>query len=492
VSTVRPKFKVRKEEEEKEEQAQEQESGAGNNKSVDLSLLLFDKRVTMAAEGLEPFYDKVLRQILKENALDIAEYINTTKREINISNGYRRITIHMLVQLSRFHLNIKKFKEMTGEDILLYLDGIRKPEASDPLHKWIGTYNLKRSIIIKFFKWLYHPEIESTKRPKPKVVENIPRLKRKEQSIYKPTDLWTQEDDLLFLKYCPSKRDRCYHTISRDLSCRPHEILNLRIKDIVFKTTGDYQYAEVLVNGKTGSRSIPLISSIPYVKDWLDSHPQRGNPNAFLIPSLGDRTFGKKMKFSGIHITYRRYKLEYFAKLSDEDPAVPPEDKQKVKDLLKKPWNPYIRRHSALTEKSAILKEHVLRQHAGWSGKSQMHLKYLHYFGNESSDSLLEAYGILPRDNQIDQLRPKPCSNCSEPNKPDSKFCAKCRMVLTYDAYNETLENHKEKEDRLSSIENQMKILLNVFGNIKDQNQVNQMAQTLYGSGILKDTAKGE
>jgi integrase/recombinase XerD len=79
------------------------------------------------------------------------------------------------------------------------------------------------------------------------------------------------------------------YNISR-LSCRPHEILNLRIKDIAFKTTGNYQYAEVLVNGKTGSRPIPLISSIPYVKDWLDSHPQRGNPNAYLIPSLSDRT----------------------------------------------------------------------------------------------------------------------------------------------------------------------------------------------------------
>ena len=36
---------------------------------------------------------------------------------------------------------------MTGEDILLYLDSFRKPEASDPLHKWIGTYTLKRGLI---------------------------------------------------------------------------------------------------------------------------------------------------------------------------------------------------------------------------------------------------------------------------------------------------------------------------------------------------------
>jgi hypothetical protein len=113
---------------------------------------------------------------------------------------------------------------------------------------------------------------------------------------------------------------------------------------------------------------IPLISSIPYVKDWLDTHPQRGNPNSYLIPSLSDRTFGRKIKYSGINMVYRRYKTEYFTKLAEKDPTVPPEDKKKIRELLKKPWNPYIRRHSALTEKSAILKENILRQHAGWSG----------------------------------------------------------------------------------------------------------------------------
>ena len=115
-------------------------------------------------------------------------------------------------------------------------------------------------------------------------MENIPKLKRKEKSIYKPSDLWSPEDDLLFLKYCPSKRDRCYHAVSRDLSARPNEILKLKIKDIAFKTIGTSQYAEVVVNGKTGTRPIPLINSIPYLKDYLDhEHPQPGNPNSPLI-----------------------------------------------------------------------------------------------------------------------------------------------------------------------------------------------------------------
>ena len=96
--------------------------------------------------------------------------------------------------------------------------------------------------------------------------------------------MWTADDDLLFLKYCASKRDSCYHAISRDTSARPHEILKLKIKDITFKTTGRYQYAEVVVNGKTGTRPIPLINLIPFLKDYLThEHPQPSNPNAPLI-----------------------------------------------------------------------------------------------------------------------------------------------------------------------------------------------------------------
>jgi hypothetical protein len=81
-----------------------------------------------------------------------------------------------------------------------------------------------------------------------------------------------------------------------------------------------------------------------------------------------------------------------------------------------------------------------------------MHLKYLHYFGNESNESLLEAYGIVAPGQQIDQLRPKQCPNCQEGNKPDSKFCAKCRMILSYDAYTQTLEKQQQEISELDNI----------------------------------------
>jgi integrase/recombinase XerD len=413
-----------------------------------------DDKIESVTAGLQDYFVRLLKKQSSQNAETIADYILAINIEVNPSIHHRSNQIRTLSYLSEFHKQ-KSFSKMTKDDILQYLNSSRRTEESDPLHKWIGTYNLRRTYMLRFFKWLYNPELEPSKRHNPEVVENIPSFRRKEQSIYKPTDLWTEQDDALFLKYCPNKRDRCYHMVAHDSSCRPSEILGLKIKSIVFKTTGEHQYAEILVSGKTGARHIPLFSALPYIKDWLDSHPQRGNPNAYLIPSLDrkHKRFGNKMKSISLNTIYRKYKLEFFPALL-EDPKVPPEDKQKIRDLLQKPWNPYIRRHSALTQKSTMLKEHVLRQHAGWSGRSQMHLKYLHYFGNESSESLLEAYGIIPKDQQsVDVLRPKQCPNCNESNKPDSKFCAKCRMVLTYDAYNETLEKQQEKESEVQKLQ---------------------------------------
>ena len=407
---------------------------------------LLDIKIENATSSLEPTYKKILQRISKKNAAIIADYIASMQTEINPSNHYKK---HVIILLSKFSKrnNDKPFEQMTRQDVIAYLDSFRKPETFDPLHKWIGTYNLYGIYFLRFFKWLYYPNVDPNKRVRPPVVDNIPQLKRKEQSIYKPSDLWSQEDDLLFLRYCPSKRIKCYHAMSRDTGCRPHELLKLRIKDIVFKTLGDKQYAEVLLTGKTGSRHIPLIDSLPYIKDYLDhEHPQSTNINAPLFAGTR-KSLGRPIGVTSLRAIYDNYKKELFPKLLQNPVSVPQEDKQRIRELLRKPWNPYIRRHSALTDKSLFLKEHVLRQHAGWSPRSQMHLKYLHYFGNESSDSILEAYGIIPKDQKgSTAMRSKQCPNCSEPNKPDSKFCAKCRMVLTYDAYGETLEKQQEKE----------------------------------------------
>jgi hypothetical protein len=82
-------------------------------------------------------------------------------------------------------------------------------------------------------------------------MNGIKKLYRKELTCYKPSDLWESREHAVFLKYCPNIRDRCYHAMAIDMSARPHEILNLKIKDIVFKVTDEgKQYAEVVIKGE--------------------------------------------------------------------------------------------------------------------------------------------------------------------------------------------------------------------------------------------------
>jgi integrase len=190
--------------------------------------LEIEARISTITKGLNNDILDGLRCISKENVFTIVDYISAMITETNPSDYYRRDTIRLLYSFSKYTKD-KSFSSITRQEVISFLDARRKPESSDPLHKWIGTYNLYLMYLTRFFKWLYFPNREQSKRPKPKVVNNIPALRRKEKSIYKPSDLWTEEDDLVFLKYCPSKRDKCFHAMSWDTGCRPHELLKLQI-----------------------------------------------------------------------------------------------------------------------------------------------------------------------------------------------------------------------------------------------------------------------
>ena len=139
------------------------------------------------------------------------------------------------------------------------------------------------------------------------------------------------------------------------------------------------------------------------------------------------------------------------------------------------------------------INEHQLRQLAGWSPRSQMHLKYIHYFGNEASESLLEAYGIVTSDKELaNTLQYKQCPNCAEPNKPENQFCVSCKIALTYSAYNETLEIQRQKEASFNTMEQQVNLmqsqlqnLISALGNMNGDNK-NSFAKELFRSGVLE------
>jgi hypothetical protein len=91
---------------------------------------VLEKKIALATEGLPTrFCEGVLRdrnRISEQNAVTIPEYIISMKREINPRPSYIRYTIQVLSELSR------------------------SIDNEDPLHKWVGSYNTRRIVLIRF------------------------------------------------------------------------------------------------------------------------------------------------------------------------------------------------------------------------------------------------------------------------------------------------------------------------------------------------------
>jgi integrase len=407
----------------------------------------------------KPFIRKSLCKLFEnsiENTEIVCKYIIAEQNEINIKESTKEGKIKVLVDLIKF-LDFKDLNRITKEDIFSYLNRYRKPEEIDPDHSWIGTWNNRHLILLKFFRWLYdqdNPDIKNRKSPT--CMNGIKRLRRKEISRYKPHDLWTSRECEVFLKYCPSKRDKAFFSMAIDTSCRPSELLSLRIDDIKYKSTtdGSKQYAEITINGKTGQRTVPLIYSLPYLKEWILKHPASNNPSDWLFVSEGKTSYGKKITRDGLLKHFQEfYRDKYYPSLIKSE-NVPDNDKAYVKSILTKPINLYIFRHIAFTEKSKILNEHMLRNHAGWSTSSKMPQVYIHHLGGASSKQLLESFGIIEKESNQEQKENKMiiCPNCNEPNhRSENKICFKCKIVLSLTSYNEVRNEDKQKIDKLEN-----------------------------------------
>jgi hypothetical protein len=191
---------------------------------------------------------------------------------------------------------------------------------------------------------------------------------------------------------------------------------------------------------------------------------------------------------------YANYKKIHFPKLL-RDPSVPEEDKQKISQLLKKPWNPYIRRHTAATEISKALKDSVLiDQYMGWSHSGNTRQKYQHYYSDDSFDAMLTMMDglkpISPANKNKTLLKPRLCPNC-ETNKPESRFCSKCKFVLTFDAFNEATKESEKTKQQMEEMEKRLNLMyeaLQAMQKVKDADEAQK--RLLVESDKMRQIAK--
>jgi len=143
----------------------------------------FDRKLDVITSGAGPFVkEHLLTKITRENCLTIVNYMLAMQTEVSPSQTYRIDTILKLKYFAEFH-NPKSCEDMTRQDVVDFLDSLRKPEQIDPLHKWVGTYETYRIVLLRFFKWLHQPDIPQNKRSKPAVIENIPDQKEGDKHL---------------------------------------------------------------------------------------------------------------------------------------------------------------------------------------------------------------------------------------------------------------------------------------------------------------------
>ena len=328
------------------------------------------------------------RTISPNNKLRMLEF-----RDDCIANniGLARIVkcLHILKNVAVW-LN-KDFDICKTEDIKRLVAQIEVMENYSPRTK--VDY---RGIIKKFFNWL------------PNKVKDLDvswiKTSFKKHNDKLPSELLTEEEVLQMINATKNPRDRAIISSLYESGCRIGEFLKIQMKDLIFEKPG----CVFMVNGKTGGRRIRVISSEPYILEWINKHPDKDNPEAFVWL----RNNGNEM-------------LEYPAFCKALRVAA-------IRAGIKKKVNPHNFRHARATYLASKFTEQQLKVFFGWTRASDMASVYVHLSGKDVDDALLNVYGLsqTTEKNRITKLKPITCLRCNTQNEVTNKFCKLCGSIL--------------------------------------------------------------
>jgi integrase len=162
----------------------------------------------------------------------------------------------------------KDFRQTTTKDLK---ELVRKIEMSSycPMTKM----ELKTTVK-KLYKWLHgadeYPDIVRWIRPRSSFTKKN-RL---------PEQILTKDEVTKLIQATHHPRDRAFVSMLYETGARIGEILFLRLHSIEFDKHG--ALVSIPHFGKTGSRRIRIVTSVPYIQDWYNKHPDRKNPSAYL------------------------------------------------------------------------------------------------------------------------------------------------------------------------------------------------------------------
>lgn len=379
---------------------------------------------------IDRIYNLIEKELSDNNVEIIKEY---DKVMINQSLAKATRQKHLQTVLSLSRLLNKDWKDATKQDIDNLVFRIMKEYSSNLGQETNTSFDHKKVLKI-FFRWFKLGSRDFKEVEDPAETKGI-KMKRVKDKIIRE-DLITETDKTRLLFACgENARDRALIDCQTEAGTRPGEILNLLIKHVKFDKYG----AILHVDGKTGPRTVRLVSSTPNLANWLAVHPFRNNPEAPLWMMLNKKRYGQMMSYvAARQMLMRRCMM---ANLS----------KRIYLNLF---------RHSEATTTAKFMTEAQMRKRHGWSADSRMPARYVHLVNADVDDAIFSYYGINDKKNVEKRAVPKKCVICEMLNSPEAEICSKCGKPLDLTT---ALKIDDANEARLSAIEEKLNLLLNAL-----------------------------
>jgi integrase len=394
---------------------------------------------------IEGILKRISLELSQEDAESIRKY-DKTMVSLSMSKAVRLLHLRILLNLSK--TLGKNWRDVTKSDIDELVYKVMQKYASQDGQETNSSSDHKKILKI-FFRWLKSGSRSFNEVGDPEETKRVKIKKVKDKIIRE--DLITDNDLTRLLHACKeNQRDRAFIDCQSEAGTRPGEMLNLLLKHVKFDNNG----AVLHVDGKTGTRTVRLIRSVPNLAKWLDVHPFRDDSESPLWIMLEKRNLGKMMSYAGARKTI--VKRAQIAGLS----------KRVYMNLF---------RHSEATKTAMFLTEAQMRGRHGWSSSSRMPARYVHLVNADVDEAMLSHYGIVKEEKTKLDL-PKKCNICEIMNSPESKMCCKCGKALDLSVALEIEE--KEKQEREKERQTITKL----------QNDMNEMKNKM--SVILEELAK--
>jgi len=360
----------------------------------------------------------------EDHKKDVIEYISIRKTIEKVSNGTLIGDIYALAILSNF-LKSKPFDEVTQDDMMEFDKWLQKKFEDNS----IALFEIR---IKRFYKFISNKENYRKGKQIQKTIKYPPAVEwitttRNDKELPLESIL-TEKQIKQILDACKDVREQVIIVSLIDGGLRNSELCSLKIKNVGFDKQLGYYFilpkkekkAKKAPELKTGMRKIQLFlipSATLYIREYLNHHKYKGNPDAPFIYSDANFTKNRNVEDTALSIIG----LWFIVKRITKDAG--------IKDI-----HPHTLRHVSATFCAMKgFNEAMMRERFGWSKASTMPSYYTHIASKDTKDYIKKIMGIKDTDEDkkdISGLAPIVCWNCQESNVPTNLFCFKCGANL--------------------------------------------------------------